>query len=40
MINWLYCPICGQKIAKVKDGYILKNVLLYCKKCKNEIEYK
>ena len=35
--NWLYCPICHNKIRlKMRKDTELKNFPLYCPKCKNE----
>lgn len=37
-VEWLLCPICHNKTRiKVREDTELKNFLLYCPKCKNEI---
>lgn len=36
--KWFYCPICGQKLAKVDID--ARGVYIKCKKCKNEVEAK
>ena len=34
--KWLCCPHCRQKIARVYDDTVLRNMPLYCKKCHRE----
>ena len=35
--EWIRCPICGSKTRdKIREDTILKNVPLYCPKCKRE----
>lgn len=34
------CPKCGKLLAKKKKGIIIEGIYLYCKVCKEEIEYK
>ena len=35
--NWILCPICGNKTRlKIRPDTELKNLPLYCPKCKKE----
>ena len=37
-VDWLLCPICHNKTRiKVREDTELKNFLLYCPKCRNEV---
>ena len=37
LIEWIYCPICGNKTRnKIRGDAELKNFPLYCPKCKQE----
>ena len=36
-IEWVYCPICGNKTRnKIREDTILRNYPLYCPKCRQE----
>ncbi|MFR8853632.1 MAG: cysteine-rich KTR domain-containing protein [Oscillospiraceae bacterium] len=36
--EWLLCPICHNKTRiRVREDTELKNFLLYCPKCRNEV---
>ena len=36
-IEWVYCPICGNKTRnKIREDTELNNFPLYCPKCKQE----
>lgn len=36
-IEWIYCPICGNKTReKVQKDTVIKNFPLFCSKCKKE----
>lgn len=37
-MTWYNCPNCGQKLFKILPDAVAVNILVYCKKCKNEIE--
>ncbi len=35
--EWIRCPVCGNKIRnRIKEDTELKNIPLYCPKCKHE----
>ena len=37
LINWICCPICGNKTrSRMREDIEFKNFLLYCPKCKRE----
>lgn len=36
----IYCPKCGKLLAKKQNGVVIPSIYLYCKVCKEEIEYK
>lgn len=37
-LEWLLCPLCRNKTRnKIREDTILKNYLLYCPKCKQEV---
>lgn len=36
-IDWILCPVCGNKTRdKIRGDTVLKNYPLYCPKCKQE----
>ena len=38
MFTWFLCPHCQkQKLFKLLPGAVIKNIIVYCKKCKKEI---
>nr|DAK12266.1 MAG TPA: zinc-ribbon domain protein [Caudoviricetes sp.] len=36
--NYYCCPKCGMKLFKLKDNYQVKNIEVYCRKCKKKID--
>lgn len=36
--TWYRCPVCGQKILKIKENAKASKLYIKCKRCKNEIE--
>ncbi len=39
-IHEIRCPKCGKLIAKAYNNYKLENVLLWCPRCKQNLEVK
>ena len=36
-IEWVHCPICGNKTRnRIREDTVLKNYPLYCPKCRQE----
>lgn len=36
-VNWIACPNCGhKKLMKVRPDTVASNLIVYCKRCKNE----
>lgn len=38
--RWHCCPLCGQKLLKIKKGASCSGVYIKCKCCKKEVEIK
>nr|DAM39040.1 MAG TPA: zinc-ribbon domain protein [Caudoviricetes sp.] len=38
--QWVKCPYCGKKLAKILPDALCKGVFVWCKSCKKEIEIK
>ncbi|MDE1548698.1 cysteine-rich KTR domain-containing protein [Jeotgalibaca caeni] len=35
--HWIFCPLCGGKTRlKIREDTVLKNLPIYCPKCKQE----
>ena len=37
---YVCCPICGKKLFKIDQKSVCKNIYLWCKQCRKEIEIK
>lgn len=36
--GWYCCPKCKKKLFKLKDGFIAKNIEVYCRQCRIKID--
>ena len=36
--GFILCPDCKKKLMKVSEDTVMRNVLLYCKRCRKEIK--
>ena len=37
MMEWILCPICGNKTRiRIRDDTVIENLPLFCPKCKKE----
>jgi len=36
--KWYNCPTCGKKLLKIHENSIIRDVKVWCKSCKQEIE--
>ena len=36
--GFILCPDCKKKLVKVSEDTVMRNVVLYCKRCRKEIK--